>query len=301
VGVISILSPERADELTELADQAEAVAAAAAQRAGLQVDLLHELPDLQAAMELLACVWGTEPELPPVNRDLMRAFVHSGNYVAGARLAGELVGVSVGFLGRHGQRVVLHSHITGVSAAAQGHSAGFALKQHQRAWAMRRGLTEITWTFDPLIRRNAYFNLAKLRAKIVAYEPAFYGPMGDRINAGDESDRCVILWSLTDPDVVAASSENGSSPAVPDSLPPGEVVLAEDGDGRPVLSKSDTPEAPVLVAQIPADIVATRIAAPDLAIEWRHALRTTFRGAVDAGYEAVRMTRSGWYTLERGQ
>jgi predicted GNAT superfamily acetyltransferase len=290
--VISILSPERADELTELAEQAEAAAAAAAQRAGLQVDLLHELPDLQAAMELLACVWGTEPELPPVNRDLMRAFVHTGNYVAGARLAGELVGVSVGFLGWHGQRVVLHSHITGVSAAAQGHRAGFALKQHQRVWAMRRGLTEITWTFDPLIRRNAYFNLAKLRAKIVAY---------DRINAGDESDRCVILWSLTDPDVVAASSENGSSPAVPDSLPPGEVVLAEDGDGRPVLSKSDTPDAPVLVAQIPSDIVATRIAAPDLAIEWRHALRTTFRGAVDAGYEAVRMTRSGWYTLERGR
>jgi len=296
--VISILSPERADELTELADQAEAAAAAAAQRAGLQVELLHELPDLQAAMELLACVWGTEPDLPPVSRDLMRAFVHSGNYVAGALIAGEVVGASVGFLGCHGQRVVLHSHITGVSAAAQGHRVGFALKQHQRAWAMCRGLTEITWTFDPLIRRNAYFNLTKLRAKIVAYEPAFYGPMGDRINAGDETDRCVILWSLTDPGVIAASSDHGSSPAAPDGLPAGDVVLAEDGDGRPVVRKSD---APVLVAQIPADIVAIRQTAPDLAIEWRHALRTTFRGALDSGYKAVRMSRSGWYTLERGQ
>ena len=40
------------------------------------------------------------------------------------------------------------------------------MKLHQRAWAAASGLTWITWTFDPLVRRNAWFNIEVLGAHV---------------------------------------------------------------------------------------------------------------------------------------
>ncbi len=56
------------------------------------------------------------------------------------------------------------------------------MKLHQRAWAIARGIPVIEWTFDPLVARNAYFNIRKLGAMPVEYLPNFYGIMGDGIN-----------------------------------------------------------------------------------------------------------------------
>ena len=44
----------------------------------------------------------------------------------------------------------------------------------------------MTWTFDPLVSRNARFNLTKLGAHAVEYLPDFYGAMEDGINSNDE-------------------------------------------------------------------------------------------------------------------
>src|SRR6266542_3171738 len=118
--------------------------------------------------------------LADVRRQRLEA-ADSDNYVAGAMRDRRMVGASVGFLHPAGGVFGLHSHITGVRAAARGRGAGFALKQHQRAWALARDLPVVTWTFDPLVRRNAFLNLVKLGAEVVEYLPDFYGPMGDGI------------------------------------------------------------------------------------------------------------------------
>jgi predicted GNAT superfamily acetyltransferase len=73
---------------------------------------------------------------------------------------------------------------------------GYELKMHQRQWALANGLAAITWTFDPLIRRNCVFNFEKLGAKAVEYLPNFYGNMADSINLGDDSDRLFVVWPL---------------------------------------------------------------------------------------------------------
>ena len=78
-------------------------------------------------------------------------------------------------------------------------NVGYALKLHQRAWALQRGIATITWTFDPLVRRNAYFNLAKLGVRATRYLPNFYGAMQDPINAGDDTDRLLVDWDLASP------------------------------------------------------------------------------------------------------
>ncbi|STS10865.1 Uncharacterized conserved protein [Gordonia bronchialis] len=106
---------------------------------------------------------GVPTQQPPVSTDMLRALSHAGNYVAGAFIGDHLAGGSVGFFGAPVGHT-LHSHITGVSKRGRGHNVGYALKMHQRTWALHRGLRTITWTFDPLVARNAYFNITKLGA-----------------------------------------------------------------------------------------------------------------------------------------
>ena len=58
------------------------------------------------------------------------------------------------------------------------------------------GIQEVRWTYDPLLARNARFNLGRLGAVAVGLLPAFYGQMTDRLNRGDRSDRFEVRWLL---------------------------------------------------------------------------------------------------------
>ncbi|GAA4231346.1 putative GNAT superfamily acetyltransferase [Streptosporangium album] len=163
---------------------------------------LHLIREFEDALRLFGGIWHSSPGGAPITVELMRALSHTGNYVAGAYDSDRLVGASIGFLATPAGQT-LHSHVTG---AVAGRGIGFALKLHQRAWAPDRGLERITWTYDPLVRRNAHFNLVKLGALPEEYLPSFYGAMDDAINTGDESDRMLAVWRLSEPQVVAAEA-----------------------------------------------------------------------------------------------
>ena len=192
------------------------------------------MPDVVQVAHLLAEVWQTPASCPPVPTDVLRALAHEGGYVAGAYLDRQLVGASVGFLDARGG---LHSHISGVLAAARGRNVGAALKLHQRTWALDRGLPRFTWTVDPLQRRHAWCNLTKLGGTAAEYLPDFYGDMSDRLNAGDESDRLYVLWDLASSRAEAAAD---GSPLVPEEQRLRDSGSAsgpdEDEDGSPVRS-----------------------------------------------------------------
>jgi predicted GNAT superfamily acetyltransferase len=270
------------------------------------VTLVADAAGAHRAANLLAEVWdATGPGLP-MSAHLIRALAHTGNYVAGAWAGQDLVGASVGFLGLEQGVIDLHSHITGVARRAQGRHVGLALKQHQRAWALERGIGEITWSFDPLVRRNAWFNLVRLRAVAVGYHPDFYGPMEDGINAGDESDRCLVRWDLKAAEVVAAAVVSGGHDSEPSETPPGALVwLDQDSEGDPVvvgdrLAGDVAPDgAGPRLCRMPADIEALRAGAPDRARAWRRALRATLGAAMSAGWVAGAVTREGCYVLTR--
>jgi predicted GNAT superfamily acetyltransferase len=288
-----------------LAVQARSAAESAARQAGVEVADLHEIGELTEAAELFIEIWQTSRAEAPCTPSLLRALAHSGNYVAGARAGGRLVGASVAFLQPGPGAFGLHSHITGVGAEVLGRGVGFALKQHQRAWALERDLPVVSWTFDPLVRRNAFFNLVKLGAEIVEYLPDFYGPMGDGINAGDESDRCMVSWPLARERAVAASHGAAAAPDLDALRRAGaRVLLDEDGSGAPVMAAAAQPagaldpDAGPLLIKVPADIVAVRAADPGLALRWRRALRAAMGGALGRGLAATGITRSGWYVLE---
>ncbi len=163
-------------------------------RSGVIIRPLTELTEFVACDALFSAIWGRDEGAPmPVN--LLRALSSAGSYVVGAYAGTEMLGACVGFWAAP-DRPAMHSHIAGVTSAARGRDLGFALKLHQRAWALRCGVPVINWTFDPLIARNAHFNLRKLGGRPVKYAVNYYGEMPDAINAGDETDRMLLRWEL---------------------------------------------------------------------------------------------------------
>jgi predicted GNAT superfamily acetyltransferase len=259
---------------------------------------LSALEDLRELAELFALVWG-RPGEPPINSDILKALAHSGNYVAGAHAGQRLVGGLVGWFGGvPPHELHMHSHILGVVTGSEAHGLGFELKQHQRSWCMARGAMVIEWTTDPLVRRNAYFNLTKLGAQARKYLVNFYGEMSDGINAGEESDRMLISWRLDSPSAEAAANGRSPEPNLDELMGTGAAAILSVGQaGEPVQASSS---ARVLLCQVPEDIVAVRRSDPALARSWRMALRKTLTDAIAAGYEVTGATRSGWYVLETG-
>ncbi|MEV4250790.1 GNAT family N-acetyltransferase [Streptosporangium canum] len=243
----------------------------------LRIESLVQLPDLRAADELLREVWGAPGGEPPMALDMMRALAYTGGYVAGAYDGDALVGVAAGFRSAEGG---LHSHITGVAPGRHGQGVGLALKRHQRAWTAEHGLDDITWTFDPLIRRNAYFNLTKLGAIAEAYLPDFYGPMTDGINDGDASDRLFVRWTSEPPEPPERSEDVKRADLLTEDL------VASSPTGEP------------LRCATPADIEGLRKTDPGLARAWRAALRDSLGTALAAGYRVAGFTRGGWYLLD---
>jgi len=256
---------------------------------------LSELADLRELSDLFAGVWG-RPVEPPINSDILRALAHSGNYIAGTRSEGRIIGGIVGWLGGHPpNHLHMHSHILGVLPGTEARGLGFALKQHQRVWCLERGVGAVEWTFDPLVRRNAYFNLTKLGAEAARYLVDFYGPMDDGINAGDESDRILIRWELMSEKARRAAEGTPVQAPVDASATP---VLSVGDDGEPVSGELLGRWA---LVQVPDDIVSVRRHDPELARSWRHAVRAALGNAMSAGYRVTAVTRDGRYVLDSGR
>ncbi|GAT71615.1 hypothetical protein MHM582_0079 [Microbacterium sp. HM58-2] len=194
-----------------------------------------------------------------IDAGTLRALQQSGNYVVGL-FDGEgederMVGASIAFFGEPGRRA-MHSHITALLPEYRGRGWGRELKEHQRQWAFSRDVGQITWTFDPLVARNAHFFLTVLGARVTGYSVNVYGIFGGG-DAGDESDRLDVKWALAD------------------------------------IAKPPAEDAVVAALEIPTDIEAMRETDPDAAHEWRLRLRAEMeellgRGLRIAGFDTER-------------
>ncbi|MBY5161270.1 GNAT family N-acetyltransferase [Salsipaludibacter albus] len=262
-----------------------------------RIDLVHDMDDLYAAADLWRTVWGGTAW--PVQASLLRANVHAGNYAAGAWLGDRLVGASMGFLAHPGSPV-LHSHITGVLADAAGHGVGRALKAHQARWCTDHGIDVVTWTYDPLVARNAWFNLSRLGVTVTEYLVDFYGDMPDAVNRGQGSDRLHVAW-----DVSTWSDEFEPAPAVPATADAEPVVVLHDDGDRPRSTGATPGPDDVVAVALPADVEDLRRRDPDLAARWRHAVRDAMAdrlGGPDrpGGWRLAGFTRDRHYLLVPG-
>ena len=280
---------------TELTQDAAACAERAARAARVVVRETTQLTDLAAVSALYDEIWRPEGN-PLIGTELLRALGKAGNYVGAAFDGDRLVGASVGFFTAP-TGPALHSHIAGVSSTVAGRHVGYALKLHQRAWALRHGLRTIEWTFDPLVARNAYFNIVKLGGRPAEYLPNFYGGMRDGINGADDTDRLLLRWPLDDPRVQAACAGRRQASDVAELRSRGAVVaLGRDAGGGPVTGRSD---AATLLVAVPSDVAAVREANPGHAKDWRIAVREVLGGLLAAGARVTGFDRAGWYVVEQ--
>ncbi|MGW5237460.1 GNAT family N-acetyltransferase [Monashia sp. NPDC004114] len=283
-------------ERAELVEAARTDAAIAIAAAGVDVRVLDDIGELEDVRRLYERIWRTGAQNPPVTADLLRAMVKGGSYVSGAYRDDQLVGACFGFFAPPHLRA-LHSHIAGVDPQVQARGVGLALKLHQRAWTLANGGHKITWTFDPLVRRNAWFNLAKLSADVAEYLPDFYGPMDDDINRADPTDRVLVCWPLTAPAVAAACAGTARAIDAAALRDAGATVALEVAASGGPLSRPARGRT-VLVG-VPDSIEGLRLDDPRGAADWRAALREVLGGLLDQGATVRGFDRAGWYVVDR--
>lgn len=266
-------------------------AEAAAASAGVVIRTVATSAEAREVSSLLAEIWPLPNGASQVEPNFAWALAHSGNYVSLARAAdgSRALGACVAFFGPPLQRHA-HSHIAGVVAGSAGGGIGLALKLHQRAWSLERDVHDIGWTFDPLISRNAHFNLARLGAVVTEYLPDFYGPMTDARNGGQSSDRLLVSWPLDRTGARAGAAGEH----------PGLVLVA---DGAP----SIVPDAPAILEAgstasllIPDDFEALRDADPAGAARWRAVVGEALSMALGGGrWRITGFHRGTGYLMEK--
>lgn len=277
-------------ETSAIAGRASRAAARAADAAGVRVVDETEMDRLSDIADLLIAVWGTSRREAPFPAELLRGISHAGcSVVAAYDDNGALCGAAAAVVSPGGSSV--YSLIAGVRPNLADAGVGFALKQHQRAWALTRGFDTMTWTFDPLVSRNARFNLTKLGAQASEYLPNFYGRMGDGINSNDESDRLLAVWPLASERTIECAEGRPEGIELPEFS--ADDVRLFGPDGYPTL----VGVGGELWCRVPTDIVALRGQEPHQAAEWRARIREVFTAAFEAGYTADGVTRTGWYRL----
>jgi predicted GNAT superfamily acetyltransferase len=230
----------------------------------VQVRKLETIAEQNIGRHIFDKTWALDSgtEITP---NLLQAMVHSGAYLSGAFIEEKCVGAAFAFpattSGPH-----LHSHMTAVLDGYRDQGIGYALKIDQWFWAKKNNYKEITWTFDPLVARNAKLNLTKLGVDISAYYPNFYGDMPDALNAGDESDRLMASWKV-----------------IGDQPTPRSMIL--------------NPSATDTLIKIPEDIVAIR--GEDLSenLKWRHKVREEFMRVFEKNGKVIGFSANNEYVV----
>jgi predicted GNAT superfamily acetyltransferase len=230
----------------------------------IQVRELENLQDQDSGRKIFDLTWAmdTGTEITP---NLLQAMVHSGAYLSGAFIENKLVGAAFAFPATD-NGLHLHSHMTAVLDEYRDKGFGYALKIDQWNWAKKHKYSHLSWTFDPLVRRNAKLNLVKLGVDISAYYPNFYGAMPDALNAGDESDRLMVLWRT---DIDAPKARELITHPKPDDI----------------------------LIEIPEDIVVIRSRNQSESMKWRRQVRDQFLAAFEKNGKVVGFSTNNEYVV----
>ncbi|HEX7405440.1 MAG TPA: GNAT family N-acetyltransferase [Candidatus Nanopelagicaceae bacterium] len=253
--------------------------------ADLSIRILSGIKEQDMARAIFNEVWPSD-EGTQITANLLQAMVHNGTYVAGAFVGNEIVAAAFAFPGLDSKKHLhLHSHMAAVKEKYRNRNIGTALKLHQKEWALQRGYDTITWTFDPLVRRNAKLNLVKLGVQVFDYFSDFYGDLPDALNAGDPTDRLIARWDIAN-----------QNPATKEMDGRGISVALEDHNGEPIQHEVNPRSSQVLL-YLPADIIDLRAKDRALALRWRLAMRNQLQPRLDAGWHISGFTSDGAYIV----
>ena len=256
------------------------------------IRLLDTPEDLHLVEELQRAVWpGSETDIVPMH--MMITVVHNGGLVLGAFEGEKIIGFVYGFPGLEetpdGPRPKHCSHQMGIHPDYRDSGIGFTLKRAQWQMVRHQGLDHITWTYDPLLSRNARLNISKLGAVCSTYRRSEYGEMRDGLNAGLPSDRFQVDWWINSRRVDKRLSKNPRPTLTMEHVarsglrafyPP---QFTDAGLIRPPEHLPPFEER-ILLAEIPQDFMALKARDFALARDWRFFVRELFETAFAKGY-----------------
>ncbi len=276
------------------------------------IKILESSEDMNAVEELQRAVWpGSETDVVPAH--MLITAIHNGGLVAGAYENNQLIGFVFGFPGIEftpdGPRPKHCSHMMGIDPKHRDSGVGFALKRAQWQMVRHQGLDHVTWTYDPLLSRNAYLNITKLGAVCDIYRRSEYGDMRDGLNAGLPSDRFQVDWWINTRRVEQRLSKRPRRPlklenfSKADLQPLYSLHFKAEGWSRPPEHFAPL-KGKLALAEIPSDFGALKEAEFSLARDWRFFTREVFETAFAAGYivtDFVYEHRRGFYVLAHGE
>ena len=269
--------------------------------APIEVRALRTHDDFVRCVELQHDVWG--PSFTErVSVGILKVVQRIGGIAAGAfEPDGRLVGFVFGLTGVEDGRIVHWSDMLAVREHLRDHGIGRRLKEFQRDTVRQVGVSRIYWTFDPLVSRNAHFNLNRLGAHVVEYVPDMYGADTNSVlHRGVGTDRFIVAWDI----------DGGPHAVAPDDDPRG-VTLGTD---HPVLNPLGADRLPafhevsgrplVVLIVVPDSIEDVQAESVEHAARWRASTRRAFQWALGAGYRVTAFFRDGatpcgYYVCER--
>ncbi|RRR74542.1 MAG: hypothetical protein EI684_06765 [Candidatus Viridilinea halotolerans] len=255
----------------------------------IEIRLLSSLAEFTACMQLQQAIWGSFSTVPD---HLLLTFQRNGGIVLGAfdvaQPAQPIVGFVFGFMGRtHDGQLKHASHMAAVHPAYRDSGLGAKLKWAQREQVLAQGITLMTWTFDPLLSRNAYLNIARLGATSRTYIRNIYGPEPEDPQGELPTDRFWVDWWLNDERVVARSNGSAHLPSAAELRTCGPL-LNPDAHTAPA-----APHGAACLIQIPSDIAALKEQDMARARAWRYQVRALAEQAFAQGYHVSAFARDG--------
>jgi len=278
------------------------------------IKILETPEDMIAVEALQREVWpGSETDVVPAH--MLITAVHNGGLVAGAFAENQLIGFVFGFPGLEttpdGPRPKHCSHMLGIHPSYRDSGVGYALKRAQWQMVRHQGLDHITWTYDPLLSRNAYLNISKLGAVCNIYRRAEYGDMRDGLNAGLQSDRFQVDWWINTRRVESRLSKRPRKPLKLDNFSKAGLQPLYTPHASPQAGGWSRPpehfsplEDKLTLAEIPSDFNALKQADFSLARDWRFFTREVFETTFAAGFivtDFVHDQGRSFYVLSNGE
>ena len=261
----------------------------------VHIRLLRSNEDCNACVELQRHVWGFEQgEIVPST--LLHAVGYVGGLVAGAfDSKNTLLGFVFGITGVRDGQLAHWSHMLGVHESARNLGVGRMLKEYQRATLAAMDVTRIYWSFDPLMAKNAHFNINRLGATVTEYVPDMYGTTASPLHLGMATDRLIVR--LDTPPSPRSTMKIGSDHGLPILTPFPRLndVTLSVGDWSP----------DVVLIEMPTEVLQVLERSPSSAQTWRLAVRDHFRWALKRGYSVTGVHRNAasdraFYVLSRG-
>lgn len=251
----------------------------------LTIRELSSLDDYDACVALQDDTWGHgfSERVPGA---ILRVAQKIGGVAAGAfDPDGRLLGFVFGMTGVQQGALVHWSDMLAVRPEARGLGLGERLKQHQRAVVLPLGVHRMLWTADPLVARNAHFNINHLGALPVEYVENMYGAhTGSVLHGAMPTDRFVYQWLLDGADAPVVRS--GRADPGDDGLP---MAIGTEPDGTPVAIP--TVDATQVRVTIPHDLTAVQAESASRALAWRIAVRAAFSVRLAQGMRVTRFVR----------